>query len=308
MNQFGKQPPRYSLLLNPYEHDRFAVCPRCAGELTDHRIPLLILIQPAHPLALDITCRLCTTCDLLLVPQSDMERGMAEVFAPSEPEVIGNEYQVLGTIDLADWERSARTPLTQEELIACLHDFKERLVLMPLDEEQPSPAPKPRRRSESVPKALQATFASVVERTDAFCLEHLNDEYAQLCREMAAALCRKRPSPLAQGKPATWACAILYALGQVNFLFDRSQTPYLSAGDLSKLCGISMSTASAKAKLIRDALHIDLMDPRWTLPSLLANNPLAWMITVDGLLVDARHAPRAIQEEALRLGLIPYLP
>ena len=38
------------------------------------------------------------------------------------------------------------------------------------------------------------------------------------------------------------------------------------------------------------------------------DNPLAWMLSVNGVILDARHAPRAIQEEALRLGLIPYLP
>jgi hypothetical protein len=32
------------------------------------------------------------------------------------------------------------------------------------------------------------------------------------------------------------------------------------------------------------------------------------MITVDGFIIDARYAPREIQEEALRKGLIPYLP
>jgi hypothetical protein len=50
------------------------------------------------------------------------------------------------------------------------------------------------------------------------------------------------------------------------------------------------------------------MDPAWSLPSQLDQNPLAWLITVDGLVLDARDAAREIQEEALRLGLIPYLP
>src|SRR3990172_3068436 len=40
----------------------------------------------------------------------------------------------------------------------------------------------------------------------------------------------------------------------------------------------------------------------------MEENPMAWMISVDGLIVDVRHAPRPIQEEAFRKGLIPYLP
>ena len=50
------------------------------------------------------------------------------------------------------------------------------------------------------------------------------------------------------------------------------------------------------------------MDPRWTLPSLMDQNPLAWMISVNGLMLDARHVPRHIQEEAFKKGLIPYIP
>ena len=44
------------------------------------------------------------------------------------------------------------------------------------------------------------------------------------------------------------------------------------------------------------------------MPSLIDENPMAWMISVDGFILDARQAPRAIQEEAFRKGLIPYLP
>jgi hypothetical protein len=37
-------------------------------------------------------------------------------------------------------------------------------------------------------------------------------------------------------------------------------------------------------------------------------NPMAWMIQVNGLIVDARQTPREIQEEAFRRGPIPYIP
>jgi hypothetical protein len=51
------------------------------------------------------------------------------------------------------------------------------------------------------------------------------------------------------------------------------------------------------------------MHPDWTLPSKLADNPLAWMVqTSDGLITDVRWLPRALQEDAYRRGLIPYLP
>ena len=72
--------------------------------------------------------------------------------------------------------------------------------------------------------------------------------------------------------------------------------------------GVAKSTASAKATQIRKMFGIWQLDTRWCLPSRLETNPLAWMIQVNGFIVDARYASREVQEEALRLGLIPYLP
>ena len=47
---------------------------------------------------------------------------------------------------------------------------------------------------------------------------------------MTASLCRTRPSPLASGPPRTWACGILYALGQINFLSDKPTQTGMRAG------------------------------------------------------------------------------
>lgn len=163
-------------------------------------------------------------------------------------------------------------------------------------------------REESVPKQLRPLFEAIVRMTDSVCRERLDDEYAQLCRELTAALCRKRPSPLTQGRVETWACGIVYAIGSVNFLFDKSQAPYLSVGDLCQLFGVSKSAGSAKARAIAKMLRIGVFDPRWYRPSHLGSNPVAWMVEVNGFILDARHESREFQEEAFRRGLIPYVP
>ena len=162
--------------------------------------------------------------------------------------------------------------------------------------------------STRVPTALQGRYDEIVALTDAVCQRHLNDEYREICRLMVAKLCRKRPSPVATGRANTWACGIIYAAGRINFLFDKSQTPHLRADDLCREFGLSPNTGSAKAKAILDLLQSGPLDPNWTLPSLMADNPLAWMIQVNGMTVDARHMPREIQEEAFRRGMIPFLP
>jgi hypothetical protein len=163
-------------------------------------------------------------------------------------------------------------------------------------------------KSTKVPKAFGETYAVITTITDIFCREHLNEEYGELARFATAALCRKRPSPLSRGKPKTWACGILYALGQVNFLPDKSFEPHMSLGELCELMGVGKSTGPVKAKVISEALDLYQFHPDWTLPSMLEHNPFAWFIEINGVRADARSLPLEIQEAAVQEGLIPYVP
>ena len=163
-------------------------------------------------------------------------------------------------------------------------------------------------RPTSVPKSMRATYDAIVGLTDDFCRDHLNTEYRDLARDMAAALCRKRPSPVASGQPRTWACGIVYELGRVNFLSDPSTQPAMTLAEVCAAFGVGQSTASAKARAISQALGVNRLDPSWSLPSLLDTNPLVWMAEVNGLLVDLREMPREIQEIAFEQGMIPYIP
>jgi hypothetical protein len=155
---------------------------------------------------------------------------------------------------------------------------------------------------------MQAMYDEIVSLTDAFCRQHLTDEYRDLCRRMAATLCRKRPSPLINGPARSWACGIAYAVGRVNFLFDKSQKPHMRADELCERFDLSPKTGSARSTAILALLKIGSMDPRWSRPSQLARNPMAWLLDVNGYIVDARHMPREFQEEAFRRGLIPSIP
>jgi hypothetical protein len=166
----------------------------------------------------------------------------------------------------------------------------------------------PDKHSDEIPPALRQRYEAVVRLADTVCREHLNDEYAELAQKMAADLCRFEPSLLERGRSESWACGIVYALGKVNFLFDKSQTPHLSSGELCKLFGVSPATGSSKARAILDQLDSFQLDPRWCLPSMLETNPLAWIVEIDGSPVDVRWLPLEVQEELARLRIIPYVP
>lgn len=159
-----------------------------------------------------------------------------------------------------------------------------------------------------VPESPRHHVAEIFKITDVFCADHLDSEYGELARRLIAKLARKRPSPLERGDLRIWAGAALYAVGSVNFLFDRTQRPHLTGEQLSALIGASKSTLANKAKLIRDVLRIGPLDMEFCRRQLIESNPMAWMISVDGFIVDARSMPPEVQEEARRRGLIPDLP
>jgi hypothetical protein len=94
----------------------------------------------------------------------------------------------------------------------------------------------------------------------------------------------------------------------VNFVFDEGQPNHISADDLCAAFGVAKRTAQSRSKLVREALKMRQFDPDWYLTNQMLSDPLAWYITVQGAVVDAREMPREVQEIAYEKGLIPYIP
>ncbi len=177
------------------------------------------------------------------------------------------------------------------------------------DKPMPPKAPRAKQIAKPRPKDETADVLRVIMgMIEPFCRAHLTDEYARLCRKLAEKLASKRPSPLLSGHPNSWACGIVRTIGWVNFLDDRSQKPHLKLTAIDKAFGVAESTGNGKSMLIRKMLKMTRMHPAWSLRSMIERNPMTWMIEVNGFLLDARFLKREIQEEALRKGLIPYIP
>jgi hypothetical protein len=125
VTQLGKQPPQYRFFLNPYEDMRFTRCPQCDSKMHQRKLPLLIHIDPTYLLSLNKTCRYCPHCDLLIAHQNDVEYFLASFFMEQKPEVVGNKYLVIGTLDKTTWKHATQQPLTLQETLDALHDFKD---------------------------------------------------------------------------------------------------------------------------------------------------------------------------------------
>jgi len=165
-----------------------------------------------------------------------------------------------------------------------------------------------RKTRKSAAEEVRPVLEAIVGMIDEFCREHLNDEYAELCRKLAEKLSRKRPSPLLRGRPTTWAAGIVRTIGWQNYLDDKNQTPHMRLTDIDACFGIATSTGAAKSATIRKMLKIRKFDHEWMLPSQMDDNPLVWMLEVNGFLMDIRDCPLEAQEVAFEKGLIPYIP
>jgi Domain of unknown function (DUF6398) len=104
-----------------------------------------------------------------------------------------------------------------------------------------------------VPRRMRQRYEAVTGITDEFCRQHLNDEYANLSRKMAADLCDEEPSPLESGRERSWAAGIVYALGRVNFLSDDSIEPHMTMSELCEKIGVSQGNASSKSRDMEEA-------------------------------------------------------
>jgi lipoate synthase len=76
---------------------------------------------------LNKTSRFCPACELVIGHQDEIEGCLTQHFAESAPEVVGNDYLVVGTVEREDWRRGLAEPLTNAEMLAAIHDFKDHL-------------------------------------------------------------------------------------------------------------------------------------------------------------------------------------
>jgi hypothetical protein len=54
-----------------------------------------------------------------------VEHFLASFFIEQKPEVVGNDYLVVGTLERATWKRGTQQPMILQEMLEALHDFKE---------------------------------------------------------------------------------------------------------------------------------------------------------------------------------------
>jgi len=145
-------------------------------------------------------------------------------------------------------------------------------------------------------KEIKEREKKLLEMTAAFCSQKLDDNYLQLSEKLVKKMGRKREVPFKRGKLEIWAAAVIYTIGSINFLFDKSFEPYVTAQEISDYFGTKNSTVSNKAGQIRKMFDLTMFDDEFATEQMHESNPFNDLVVVDGLLVPLSAIPENLQE------------
>jgi hypothetical protein len=138
---------------------------------------------------------------------------------------------------------------------------------------------------------------TLVEMVRTFCAQELDDDYFQLCEKLIKKMGRKRDVPFQRGQLDIWAAAVVHAIGSINFLFDKSFEPYMTAEQISEYFGTKKSSVSTKAAQIKDMFKLSYYSPEFSTRKMTMENPFNKMVMVDGFIVPLDTLPPDLQQK-----------
>jgi len=122
---------KHYFFLNPYEDAAFSKCPKCESKTKIRKFPLVIHIDPRQLLLLNKKCRYCNKCDLIITKKTELESLLVACFEKSKPEIIGNNYLVMGVAERKDWQEGKQGKMVEGEIIERMLVFKDVLNFEP---------------------------------------------------------------------------------------------------------------------------------------------------------------------------------
>jgi hypothetical protein len=124
--RIGKLPPRYGFMLNPFSEMRLSSCPKCDKLTYPRKFALLIHVEGWGPFVFGKTCKYCSRCELIMAHQDELEWELANTFERLAPDVVGNEYFVVGSVERKTWKAglAGDAPQSLDEALQHTADFK----------------------------------------------------------------------------------------------------------------------------------------------------------------------------------------
>jgi hypothetical protein len=141
--------------------------------------------------------------------------------------------------------------------LACIKEVQKKLGL-----DRPPRPPSPDKKREQQ-KAKE--IAGLIKK---FGRAKLDPTHTELATKLCHTIAESPDLVLTRGRPEIWASGILYAIAQLNFLFDPSRNPHLTPDEICTFFGTKKATVSNKALLIRQTLDLNLGDEEFCTPEI----------------------------------------
>ncbi len=123
-NKFGSLQSKFNFSLNPYPELRFSKCPDCEKKTGQRKRPLFIHVEPHNPILLNYTNKYCSHCDMLIGHKHEIEHYLKMAFEQIKPDIIGNSYVLIGTVEPKVWKGNVIQQAPLNKLRNYVHDFK----------------------------------------------------------------------------------------------------------------------------------------------------------------------------------------
>ena len=123
---------KYYFFANPYKDQAFTKCPKCLSKTKIRKFPLVIHIDPSTIFYLNKVCRFCTKCDLIIAKKSEIETYMVNMAEQKNPDIIGNDYLIIGTLEQKLWKQSKKESLNPHQIIDNVMIFKDHWEFDPI--------------------------------------------------------------------------------------------------------------------------------------------------------------------------------
>lgn len=105
-----------------------------------------------------------------------------------------------------------------------------------------------------------------------FCNRKLDYECRDLCVKLIEKMGRKREVPFKRGKLEIWAGGVVYAICQLNFIFDDSFKPFTTPDEICEYFNTKKSTTSNKSADIRKLMNLKIGDDEFSTRLVLTSN------------------------------------
>ena len=110
----------------------------------------------------------------------------------------------------------------------------------------------------------------IIEMISSFCDVYLNDDYEYLAVKLVKEMGNMDDIPFKRGKLEIWASGVIYAIAQVNSLFNKSAAYHIGVDDICFYFGTKKSTVSNKAVSISSMFDQTVFNKEFSLDFLVS--------------------------------------